>query len=203
MRVVVASNNQHKVKEIRAILKDLKIEVLSLKDVDIDVDVEENGKTFEENAYIKATEIYKILKDRGEAKDTYVLADDSGLMVDKLNGAPGIYSARYSGSHGNDKANNKKLLEELKGVPMEERKARFHCSIVLIGKKKDIRAKGEALGYIIEEEKGFEGFGYDPLFHSIDLDKTFAESSEVEKNMVSHRFKALKKLKEEIKKELI
>lgn len=202
MKIIVASGNDHKVREIRYILKDLDMDVVSLKDEKIDIDVVEDGKTFEENAYKKAHEIYKYLKKNGRDKDTLVLADDSGLMVDALKGAPGIFSARYAGEHGNDGANNRKLLEEMQGIPMEERTARFICSMVLLGKDTDIRSTGESDGYIIEEEKGFDGFGYDPLFHSKDLDKTFAEASEVEKNSVSHRFRALKGLKDSFRKEI-
>ena len=133
----------------------------------------------------------------------YVLADDSGLMVDYLDGKPGVLSARFSGdmSENKDKSNNKKLLKELDGVPIDKRTAAFVSSVVLLGKKKDIRFTGRSEGYIILEEKGFEGFGYDPLFFSKPLGKTFAEATSVEKNSVSHRGRALDALKKELKKE--
>lgn len=202
MKIVVASNNKHKLSEIREILKDEKYEILSLKDVDLDIDPEENGSTFEENAYIKAKAVYDALKDRMKDK-FYVLADDSGLMVDYLDGKPGVLSARFSGdmSENKDKSNNKKLLKELEGVPIDKRTAAFVSSVVLLGKKKDIRVTGRSEGYIILEEKGFEGFGYDPLFFSKPLGKTFAEATSVEKNSVSHRGRALDALKKELKKE--
>lgn len=203
MKLIVASNNEHKTREIREMLEGSKYEVLSLKDVKVDIDPEETGKTFEENAYIKAKAIYEEIKKKKNFDEKfYVLADDSGLMVDYLKGAPGVYSARYSEdtSINKDKSNNKKLLEDLKNVPKDERKAQFVCALVLLGKKKDIRVKGKSEGYIIEEETGLEGFGYDPLFLSKDLGKTFAEATSVEKNSVSHRARALEKLKKELEK---
>lgn len=203
MKLIVASNNEHKTREIREMLEASKYEVLSLKDVKVDIDPEETGETFEENAYMKAKAIYEEIKKKKNFDEKfYVLADDSGLMVDYLKGAPGVYSARYSGdtSINKDKSNNKKLLEDLKNVPKDERKAQFVCALVLLGKKKDIRVKGKSEGYIIEEETGLEGFGYDPLFLSKDLGKTFAEATSVEKNSVSHRARALEKLKKELEK---
>ncbi|PKK38922.1 Nucleoside 5-triphosphatase RdgB (dHAPTP, dITP, XTP-specific) [Clostridiaceae bacterium JG1575] len=211
MKIIVASNNEHKIKEIKAILSDLDVEIRSLKDEGIDVDPEETGATFMENALIKARTIYeavrakerKTKREEGAGKDkkghaVLVLADDSGLSVDYLNGAPGVFSARYAGRHGDDRANNEKLLADLAGVPLEERKAKFVCAMALVGHKVDLRVTGEAKGYIIEEAKGFEGFGYDPLFFSNDLAKTFAEASGVEKNSVSHRGRALAKLRKEL-----
>ena len=202
MKIIVASNNQHKISEIKAILGSGDNEVVSLKEAGINIDVVEDGKTFEENALKKATEIYKYVKNKGLEKDRKfcVLADDSGLEGDFLKGAPGVYSARYAGNHGDDKANNAKLLSDLAGVDYDKRSARFVCSMVMVCKKNVIKSKGVANGFIIMEEKGFEGFGYDPLFFSSDLNKTFAEASSLEKNSVSHRARALIELKKELKK---
>lgn len=193
-RLVVASNNQHKIEEIKVMLSKYNICVISLKEAGLDIDVEEDGSTFMENAYKKAFEISKILK------EDMILADDSGLMVDALGGAPGIYSARFSGEHGNYKKNNEKLKALMLGKPKEERKAQFVCAMVLItGKKQIIKVQGEVNGYIIEEEKGHSGFGYDPLFYVPEYGLTFAEMDASLKNKISHRRKALEKLDKEIK----
>jgi XTP/dITP diphosphohydrolase len=192
-RIIIASNNAHKIHEIKTILKEFPYEVLSLKEAGIDVEIEENGKTFEENAYIKAKAILDLT---GEA----ALADDSGLEVDALGGEPGVYSARYSGNHGDDKANNRKLLEELKDVPEEERTARFVCSIVMLtpdGLR--LNARGTVEGVIGYKEIGDNGFGYDPLFNIPELHKTFAQLSGEEKNSMSHRGNALKELRKKLK----
>jgi non-canonical purine NTP pyrophosphatase, rdgB/HAM1 family len=149
-RLIIASNNEHKIGEIKEILINFNLEILSLKEVGINVDVEENGTTFIENAHIKAIEIYKLLKD-----GSMVMADDSGLMVDALGGEPGVYSARYGGEHGNDKKNNEKLLSNLKGVKFEDRKAKFVCAIeLIIDEENIISVQGEAHGYISEELRG-------------------------------------------------
>lgn len=208
MKIIVASNNQHKIIEIREIMEELGYEVSSLRDEAINLEPEENGETFLENAFIKAKTIYDYVMEReglsansgAEKKEQkiFVLADDSGLSVDYLKGAPGIYSARYAGEQGDDAANNKKLLKELSGIAQEDRGAKFVCAIVLIGEDLDIRVQGESAGFIIEEAKGNQGFGYDPLFFSTDLQKTFAQASAVEKNQVSHRRRALEKLRQEL-----
>ncbi len=198
-KIILASNNAHKIEEIKKILEGLPFEIKSLKDENIDIDIEEDGNTFEENAKKKASEIANFLKNRGE-KEFIVMADDSGLEVDYLNGKPGIYSARYAGEHGNDKKNNEKLLKELKGVPKEKRGAQFVCQIVLINEKeKCLSIRGEVRGRILEALSGKEGFGYDPLFFYAPLNKTFGELSSEEKNSVSHRACALKELKNRIK----
>jgi XTP/dITP diphosphohydrolase len=194
-RLIIASNNAHKVKEIKAILAEFPFEVVSLKEAGIDVDVEEDGNTFMENAYKKSYEIFKI------AKHSMVLSDDSGLMVDALDGAPGVYSARFAGEHGNDNKNNEKLLELMKEKPFEERGAKFVSAIVLIiDEDRVIKVQGEINGYIKESLTGNGGFGYDPLFFVPECNKTFGELSEEEKNEISHRARALEKLKEELKK---
>lgn len=194
-KLIIASNNQHKVEEIKAILSEFSFEVLSLRESGIDIDVEEDGSTFMENAYKKAYEIFKI------TNDAMVLSDDSGLMVDALGGAPGVYSARFAGEHGNDTKNNNKLLDLLKGKPLEERKAKFVSAIVLIiDKDKCIKVQGEIEGCITESPSGSGGFGYDPLFLVPEYNMTFGELSSEDKNKISHRARALEKLIEELRK---
>ena len=195
-KLILASNNAKKVKEIKEILEGLPIEVKSLKDEGIDIDVVEDGKTFEENAKKKAKEIYEFLLSKGK-KDFIVLADDSGLEVDYLNGEPGIYSARYSGEHGNDDKNNEKLLENLEGVPKEKRGAQIVCQLSLFTDKGEYyTVRGEVRGFIIESIQGKGGFGYDPLFFYEPFNKTFGELEAEEKNKISHRGIALIKLKD-------
>lgn len=194
-KLILASNNKKKIKEMKDILKGLDIEVKSLEDENINIDVVEDGKTFEENAKKKAKEIYEFLLKRGD-ENFIVLADDSGLTVDYLGGEPGIYSARYSGEHGNDKKNNEKLLNNLKGVSIENRGAKFICQLAMFTDKGEyFSVLGDVRGYIIEELQGEGGFGYDPLFFYEPLSKTFGELSPEEKNKISHRGLALKELK--------
>lgn len=194
-RLIVASNNQHKIKEIKQMLSQFPFEVVSLKEAGIDIDVEETGVTFMENAYLKANEIFKI------AGGSMVLADDSGLSVASLDGAPGIFSARFAGEHGNDKANNEKLLSLLEGESEERRKAKFICALVLISNKDEIiKVLGEVEGVITAEFREEEGFGYDPLFFVKEYNKTFAQVSSEEKNAISHRGRAFEKLKNELRK---
>ena len=196
LELIIASNNKGKIKEIKQILSDINIQVFSLQDKNIDIDVEENGKTFAENAKIKAVEIVKFLKSKGE-EDFYVLSDDSGLCVDYLGGEPGVYSARYAGEHGNDKLNNEKLLKNLEGVEEKERSARFVCSMALVNENLECRAvEGYVEGRILTEALGVGGFGYDPLFFCNELNKGFGITDSIEKNKVSHRGNALKKLKQ-------
>ena len=188
-KVILASNNSHKIEEIKAILSSFQYEVVSLKEAGIEVDVIEDGKTFEENAFKKAKEIMDLT---GEI----CLADDSGLEVYALDGAPGVYSARFSGQHGNYKKNNEKLIEMMENVQPEKRGARFVSSIVMLFPEgKDIRVEGYVEGIIGYEEIGENGFGYDPLFIIPKLDKTFAQLSSDEKNAISHRGNALELLK--------
>lgn len=194
-RLILASNNKKKIMEMKEILKELDIEVKSLENENINIDVIEDGETFEENAKKKAKEIYAFLLKRGD-KDFIVLADDSGLAVDYLNGEPGIYSARYAGEHGNDAKNNEKLLQKLSGVPKENRGARFICQLAMFTDRGEyFKVTGEVKGYIIEELHGAGGFGYDPLFFYEQLNKTFGELIPEEKNQISHRGNALKELK--------
>lgn len=187
--VVAATGNAHKLKEIREILKDFN--VISAREAGFFDEVEETGKSFLENAFLKAR---AVVKKTGQA----ALADDSGLCVNALGGAPGIYSARYSG--GDSAANRRLLLENLKGE--KNREARFECAIALVFPDgAEYSSIGKTYGRITEEERGENGFGYDPLFFSEDLNKTFAEASDEEKNSVSHRGRALSGLLEFLKEE--
>lgn len=194
-KLIVASNNEHKITEIKQILSQFPFEVLSLKEANINIDVEETGSTFMENAEIKASEIFKI------AHGNMVLADDSGLSVESLNGEPGIFSARFAGEHGNTKENNDKLLFLLDGKREEQRKAKFICAMVLIvNENETVKVQGETEGIITDEFRGDEGFGYDPLFFVKECKKTFAQMRPEEKNAISHRGRALGKLKNELQK---
>lgn len=198
-KLIIASNNHGKIKEIKKNLENVEVEVFSLKDIGLDIDVEEDGITFEENAKKKSEEIYKELIKRQES-NFIVMADDSGLEVEYLNGEPGVYSARYAGEHGNDKRNNYKLLEELKGVRYKNRKARFVCILALINDNYEYKfVEGTVEGYILEGERGKDGFGYDPLFFYEPLNKTFGEIGIEQKNSISHRGNALRKVSEIIK----
>ena len=195
MKFVLASNNKKKIAELRTILSSLlpDCEVLSLKDIGYTDDIEETGETFEENSKIKASV---------PASLGYIgIADDSGLCVDALDGAPGVHSARYSG--GGDAENIKKLLSELEDVPDEKRGAKFVCVMTAVFPDgKTVSARGEARGVILREKKGEDGFGYDPVFYSADLEKTFAEALPDEKNRVSHRGRALKTFCEKLRSEI-
>lgn len=190
----MSTGNQHKVEEIKNILEGLSIEVVSKKDVGLgELDVVEDGYTLEENSLKKA-------KALAEKLDYMILADDSGLFVDILNGEPGVYSSRYAGEEGNDVKNNDKLLHELKDMPLNKRTAKFKTVIVLITENKEIIVvSGECAGKIGFELKGKNGFGYDPLFIPEGYNETFAELGEEVKNKISHRAKALENLKEALK----
>lgn len=193
--VIIATKNRGKAKEFEELFAPLGYSVLTLLDLEDVIDVEETGKTFEENAMLKATTISKLM-------NIPVLADDSGLIVDTLDGRPGVYSARYAGEPKSDKANYEKLLLELQGVPHKERKARFYCSIVLVGPSiKTISVSGTCEGYITEQPIGENGFGYDPVFYVPDKQKTMAQLTAAEKNIISHRAKAVGKLKEKLLQE--
>ena len=198
MEIIAATQNKHKISEINAITSKLGMNVISRKDAGVpDFEIEENGITFEENSYVKAKTILEYT-----GKPT--IADDSGLEVDYLNGAPGVYSARYASVEGDngDSANNKKLLEELKDVPKEKRTGRFVSVITLVypdGRK--IVARGVCEGMIATEQMGDNGFGYDPLFIPDGYDQSYAQIGAEEKNRISHRAKALEKLRELLDKE--
>lgn len=187
--MIIATKNEGKAKEFVNMFKDYDYEVKTLLDFPDIPDIPETGSTFKENAFQKASAI-------SERLNTIVLADDSGLEVDALNGQPGIYSARYAGEHGNDEKNNGKLINNLKDTPEDKRSANFHCSLVLVGPNKEpLHVIGKVDGYILNEPRGTHGFGYDPLFYLPELDKTMAELDNHEKNKISHRARAIEKLK--------
>lgn len=193
-RIIFATGNKDKLREINEILADLDIEVVSMKDAGIQIDIVEDGTTFEENAIIKAKAIHDLT---GEA----VLADDSGLEVDHLNKEPGVYSARYMGEDTSYHIKNMSLVERLEGVPDEKRTARFVCVIALVAEDgKVITTRGDYEGIIGYEEKGENGFGYDPIFYVPEKGCYSAELSREEKNAISHRGKALRLMKKEIAK---
>ncbi len=213
IEIALASNNKKKIAELETMLSSINggVRILSLRDVGFSGDIDEYGSSFEENSIIKASV---------PASLGYIgIADDSGLCVDYLNGAPGVYSARYAGDHGDDKSNRQKLLRELDGVPEEKRGAKFVCvaSIVLpensvytipdefkpsedtanaagVSRIKTGLVRGECAGRILEQERGDGGFGYDVLFYSSDLEKSFGEASPEEKNGASHRGRAMSTL---------
>ncbi|MCM1065679.1 MAG: XTP/dITP diphosphatase [Eubacterium sp.] len=195
-RMVFATGNAGKIREIRAIMADIGMEVVSMKDAGIRTDIEENGSTYEENALIKARAVASLAED-----GDIVMADDSGLEIDYLGREPGIYSARYLGEDTSYRIKNADLIRRLEGVPDEQRTARFVCAIAAVlpdGRELTVRAAIE--GRIGHEEKGENGFGYDPIFYVPEFQKTTAELTEAEKNEVSHRGKALRLMKEELKR---
>ncbi|MDD2446668.1 MAG: RdgB/HAM1 family non-canonical purine NTP pyrophosphatase [Tissierellia bacterium] len=187
-KLVVSTGNKHKILEIREILEGLNIEVLSKNDIGFEgFDIVEDGETLEDNSIKKA----KALSDK---TDYIVIADDTGLFVNALNGEPGVYSSRYAGQEGNDKKNCEKLINNLEGI--EDRSAYFKTVIALITEdKKILKAEGICKGMIIEEARGDKGFGYDPIFVPEGFDKTFAELGHDVKNKISHRALALIELK--------
>ncbi len=191
MKVIAATKNKGKIREMGEILSPLDIEVISQEEMGIEIDVEETGDTFEKNALIKARAVAMI-------SDYPVLADDSGLCVEALGGAPGVRSARYAGDDASDEDRINKLLTEIGGNEMRD--AKFVTSVALIFPDgREITAQGEVKGYITKEPYGENGFGYDPIFFSEELGKTFAQSSDDEKNSVSHRGRALKNLYEKLR----
>lgn len=218
-RIIFATGNEGKMREIRMIMADTGMEILSMKEAGVQVEAEENGKTYEENALIKARAVAALArgtalgsqssagegtlnaKNIGSIAGDIVLADDSGLEVDFLNKEPGIYSARYLGEDTPYSIKNADIIRRLEGVEEEKRSARFVCAIAAVlpdGKEITVRATIE--GIIGYGEKGSHGFGYDPIFYVPELGKYTAELTEEEKNKVSHRGKALRLMKEELKK---
>ena len=198
MKIILATNNEHKLSEIRSIF-DKDIEVLSMKDVGIDTDIEENGETIFENSRIKAVYVTTELKKKNFPFPYTVISDDTGLMVEALNGEPGVYSARYAGGEGHDsEANMQLLLKKLNGC--ENRKAHFSTIITLIEEKASFLShmmffEGRVDGTILKEKHGTEGFGYDPIFCPDEGDgRSFAQMEANEKNAISHRGRAVKKL---------
>lgn len=192
-KIVLASNNKHKVKEIKEILSDY--DILTLNDISFYDDIVEDGETFLDNALIKAKEISKYIREKGLNYD--VIADDSGLCCNGLDGAPGVYSARYAGNH-DDKANRNKIIDELKN---KDKSAYFICCMVLYHPDDTYSSyEGTTSGVIISGERGKTDFGYDCIFLSDDLGVTFGEASDEDKNNVSHRKRALEKLKVDLNK---
>lgn len=193
-KIIFATGNKDKVKEIQMILADLGVEVVTMKDAGISIDIEENGATYEENAMIKARAV-------AAYTDAIVMADDSGLEIDYLNKEPGVYSARYLGEDTSYRIKNANLISRLDGVPDEKRTARFVCAIgAVLPDGAELTTRGTIEGIIGYEEKGANGFGYDPIFYVPEFGKTTAELSEEEKNQVSHRGNALRLMKEELRK---
>lgn len=195
-RIIFATGNENKMKEIRQIMSDMDVEILSMKQAGISADIVEDGTTFEENAVIKATAISKLTKE-------IVLADDSGLEIDYINKEPGIYSARYLGEDTAYHIKNQNLIERLKDAKDEERSARFVCAIAAAFPDGEVLTTiGTIEGRIGYEEKGENGFGYDPIFYVPEFGCTTAELSEEDKNKVSHRGNALRAMKEKLKLKL-
>ncbi len=193
-RVIFATGNEGKMREIRAILADTCPEILSMKEAGINIEIAENGKSYKENALIKARAV-------AAASGEPALADDSGLEVDFLNKEPGIFSARYMGEDTPYSVKNAELIRRLEGVPEEKRTARFVCAIaVAFPDGREWAVQDSLEGRIGYEEKGGNGFGYDPIFYVPELGKTTAELTEEEKNQVSHRGKALRLMEKELKK---
>ena len=190
--IILASNNKDKVKEVKEILKGY--DIISMKEAGIDVDIEENGTTFEENALIKARAIMKLT-------GQITMADDSGLEIDYLNKAPGVYSARFMGHDTSYDIKNKALIQKLEGVKGSDRRGRFVCAIaVCFPDGREIVKRGTMEGLIAEEIKGDNGFGYDPIVYLPEYGRTSGELAPEEKNKISHRGKALALIKEELDK---
>ena len=193
MKILLASRNKKKIRELETLLASVssdRIEILSLDDIGFHDEIEETGETFEENSLIKAN--------TGAGLGYITVADDSGLVVDALDGAPGVYSARYSGEGATDEKNNAKLLASLEGLPAEKRSAKFVSVVVCAfpDGSEPIVVRGECPGIILTEARGSDGFGYDPLFVPEGFDRTYAQITAEEKNVISHRANALRKLQE-------
>ena len=194
-RIIFATGNADKMKEIRMILSDIGMEILSMKEAGISADIIEDGATFEENAMIKARAIAKL------APEDIILADDSGLEIDYLNKEPGVYSARYMGEDTSYAIKNQNLIDRLDGVPNEQRTARFVCAIAAVLPDGSTRqTRGTIEGYIGWEPAGANGFGYDPIFYVDEYGCSTAQLSPEQKNAVSHRGNALRKMREELEK---
>lgn len=193
-RIVFATGNAGKIREIRAVMADMDVEVLSMKEAGIDIPIMEDGSTYEENALIKARAV-------AAQTDAIVMADDSGLEIDYLHKEPGIYSARYLGEDTPYSVKNANLISRLEGVPDQERTARFVCAIAaVLPDGQEFTVRGVLEGRIGYEERGSNGFGYDPIFYVPELGRTTAELAGEEKNRVSHRGKALQLMKGELRK---
>ena len=191
MKIILASNNKGKVREIKSIFEKSPFEIISLYDLGNNIEIEETGSTFSENAFIKAKAVFEYYKEPS-------IADDSGIMVEQLDGRPGVFSARYAGPNCTFEDNNLKLIKELSNFP-EPHKAKFVCTAVFYDGKNIIEAVGELNGIVINEQRGTEGFGYDPIFIPDGYSKTIAELNFEEKNKISHRAIAFKRLLEKLK----
>ncbi len=195
--VLIATKNKGKAKEFEALFSPKGIKVITLLDIENAIDVEETGSTFEENALLKANAISELM-------NIPVLSDDSGLVIDALDGRPGIYSARYAGLQKNDQDNIDKVLDELKGVPTEKRTARFYCAIALVGPNMEpITVSGTCEGIIADAPDGENGFGYDPIFYVPEKQTTMANLEKEEKNRISHRANALKELEKVLNENMV
>lgn len=204
-KIIFATGNAGKMREIREILGDTDMEILSMKEAGIEADIAEDGATFEENAVIKAKSVARILAERADEEHSgaIVMADDSGLEIDALNGEPGIYSARYMGEDAPYSVKSGNLIERLTGVPDEKRTARFVCAIAAVMPTGEvITTQGVIEGRIGYEEKGDNGFGYDPIFYVPEYGCTTAQLTEEQKNRISHRGKALEAMREELGKRI-
>jgi XTP/dITP diphosphohydrolase len=203
MRIVFATGNKGKLKEIHKILGDLGMEILSMADAGVTDDIEENGTTFSENSMIKARSVARSLKALNPQDDSIVLADDSGLEVDYLNGEPGIYSARYMGKDTSYDIKNQAIIDKLDGVAEQQRTARFVCAIsAVFPDGREFGTLGKMEGHIAHEIAGCNGFGYDPIFFLPEYGKTSAEITEDEKNAISHRGKALREMEKVLRREI-
>lgn len=203
LQIIFATGNQGKLREIRAILGDCEAEVISMKEAGLELEIEENGTTFEENALIKARAVADALAARKGTQACVVMADDSGLEIDCLNGEPGVYSARYLGEDTPFDVKSRDFLRRMADVPEEERGARFVCAIAAIFPDGGtVTTNGIVEGRIGYELRGDNGFGYDPIFYLPEYGRTAAELSDEEKNQISHRSRALGLMKKELKKRM-
>jgi XTP/dITP diphosphohydrolase len=197
LKLIIATSNKDKVREIGEILKDTPFTAVSMHEEGLDPDIVEDGKTFEENALIKARAVHEL------AEDCYVMADDSGLCIDALDGAPGIYSARFCGEDSTYPEKFAKIFEMLKDVPEEKRTAKFVCSIAVVRPDgTDFTVRGEVCGILHEKPAGDGGFGYDPIFYVPEFGMTTAQMTKEQKNSISHRGKALRAMADKLKAEL-
>jgi len=195
-KIIFATGNQNKMREIRQILDGLDVEILSMKEAGISCDIVEDGETFEDNAMIKAKEVAKYT-------DAIVVADDSGLEIDYLNKEPGVYSARYMGEDTSYEIKNQALLDRLKGVSKEQRTARFVCAVAAVFPDGETYVRRETIeGYIGEKPAGENGFGYDPIFYIDEYNCSTAELTSEQKNALSHRGKALRAIRGELEKRI-
>ncbi len=201
MKIIFATGNEGKMREIRAILTDVEAEILSMKEAGIKLTIEENGESFAENAAIKAKAVAQALAAAGKFHDCAVLADDSGLEIDCLNGEPGIHSARYLGEETPFDVKSRDLLKRMEHIPDAERSARFVCAIAAVfADGETVTTRGTIEGRIGHALKGDNGFGYDPIFYLPEYGRTAAELTDEEKNSISHRSRALALMKEELLK---